>query len=541
MNKTAARLRSRPALESLEDAVRLLRRAPATVLVLHFLGSAPCMLYAVYFYTDLSRSPFAAGHLLGSALTFTLLYAWMKCWQAASAAHLRAALLGQSPPRWDAARVMRLVAAQVCLHPFGLVVRAIAGTLLVPWVWAATFCQNVSVLGDGTAGPGEVAASAWREALRWPGRAHALAGFLALFGFFIFVNLLATLAAVPLLLKSLFGIETVFSHYLLGLFNPVTFVAVFAMTYLLLDPLRKAAIVMRCFHGRSLRTGEDLAARMQDVRRTSLAAVAALAATFLCGPLAAPIARAAEPVAHVEPAPLDRSIDDVLDQREFTWRAGRVKPREIDPAQLSAFGKWLRDAGAWIERMGWKLGRVLKRWIESWRDRRGDSSRNGDGSSWFGSVQTWFWIVLAVTLVLLALLLVRRRRRSLVVAAEAVAAAAAPDLRDETVTADQLPEEGWLRLAAELLDRGEFRLALRAFYLAGLAHLGGKNLLQLARHKSNRDYDRELRRRARTRDDLLAAFDLNLAAFERSWYGDHAVTPETLQAVAGNLERIRAC
>ena len=74
---------------------------------------------------------------------------------------------------------------------------------------------------------------------------------------------------------------------------------------------------------------------------------------------------------------------------------------------------------------------------------------------------------------------------------------AVPDLNEESVTADQLPEDGWLQLARELMERGELRLALRASYLAGLAHLGHRELIHLARHKSNRDYDRELHRRAR--------------------------------------------
>ena len=71
----------------------------------------------------------------------------------------------------------------------------------------------------------------------------------------------------------------------------------------------------------------------------------------------------------------------------------------------------------------------------------------------------------------------------------------APDIADENVRADQLPEDGWTKLARELLERGEFRLAMRAFYLASLSHLAARNLISIARFKSNRDYERELRRR----------------------------------------------
>ena len=116
-----------------------------------------------------------------------------------------------------------------------------------------------------------------------------------------------------------------------------------------------------------------------------------------------------------------------------------------------------------------------------------------------------------------------------------------PDLRSDDIVADHLPEDGWLKLARELMEQGELRLALRASYLAGLAHLGHRQLITIARHKSNFDYERELRRRARTRDELLSAFDENLDAFERAWYGLHEVTRDTLGGFNANLERIRAC
>src|ERR1700733_8371753 len=99
---------------------------------------------------------------------------------------------------------------------------------------------------------------------------------------------------------------------------------------------------------------------------------------------------------------------------------------------------------------------------------------------------------------------IRNRRKSAIVAAEAIQSA--PDLRDENVGADQLPEDGWTKLARELLAKGELRLALRAFYLASLAHLADRNLINLARFKSNRDYERELRWRAHALPALVGVF-----------------------------------
>ena len=108
-----------------------------------------------------------------------------------------------------------------------------------------------------------------------------------------------------------------------------------------------------------------------------------------------------------------------------------------------------------------------------------------------------------------------------------------PDIQDENVGADQLPGDGWMKLARELLERGELRLALRAFYLASLAHLAARNLISIARFKSNREYERELRRRGHSFPDLLAVFGDNLASFERIWYGLHEANRELVEPVRG--------
>jgi hypothetical protein len=117
---------------------------------------------------------------------------------------------------------------------------------------------------------------------------------------------------------------------------------------------------------------------------------------------------------------------------------------------------------------------------------------------------------------------------------------AVPDVSDENIGAEQLPEDGWIQLGRELMERGELRLALRAFYLAGLAHLAGRSLVTLARFKSNLDYERELARRGHAFPGLPEVFRENVSVFDRVWYGAHAVTPGTVEQFTQNLDRIRA-
>ncbi|HMT06971.1 MAG TPA: DUF4129 domain-containing protein [Pyrinomonadaceae bacterium] len=73
--------------------------------------------------------------------------------------------------------------------------------------------------------------------------------------------------------------------------------------------------------------------------------------------------------------------------------------------------------------------------------------------------------------------------------------------------------------AEELARRGELRLAVRKGYIAVLCELADRRLIGLARHKTNRDYVREVRNRESLKQDLSGL----TTRFERHWYGDQIV------------------
>jgi hypothetical protein len=123
-----------------------------------------------------------------------------------------------------------------------------------------------------------------------------------------------------------------------------------------------------------------------------------------------------------------------------------------------------------------------------------------------------------------------------VLAARAVTATA-PDLRDENVQAAQLPVDGWLALAREQAARGEWRLALRAVYLATLARLAAEGFISLAKFKTNMDYEREVRRRALSREEISAAFSLRRREFEDVWYGRAEPAEANVRAWMAEMER----
>ncbi len=535
----------RPASDLLEEAVRLLRAAPASAWLAYFIGTVPCMLGALYFLADMSRSAYASERLIGSSGALAGVWLWMKCWQAVFTCRLRAELLLLDPPHWTAGRVARLALSQIALQPAGLVLRPLALLLTIPYVWTATFFQNVTVLGDGE--PGGLWAlgrRAFAQCLLWPLQAHLATSLLTGFGFFVWLNIGIAMFVVPQLAKMFFGVESQFTQHPSGLLNPTFFAASIAALYLCLDPLRKAVNVLRCFYGSSLRSGADLAVQLKAVRQPA-AHVATLAASFFLflGTLGAGSAHAAmkeEP--KVSPTELSQSLDDVLERREYAWRAPRERQTQVE--DTSWFGKLRKDFSEWVEKSATKIGRWFSRTtkkIVDWLfpDKDFKAKDPGGFLSWFSNVRVIFVTLLVVAAIVLIVMLTRRRLPFSAAQAEPVAPV--PDLNEEHVTADQLPEDGWLQLARELMQSGQFRLALRASYLAGLAHLGHRELIRLAKYKSNRDYDRELQRRARANPELLTAFDRNLLAFERGWYGEHEVTSETLGDFSQNLERIRAC
>jgi hypothetical protein len=260
----------------------------------------------------------------------------------------------------------------------------------------------------------------------------------------------------------------------------------------------------------------------------------------------APITRAANsapaPAApqQVSPTELNRAIDEVIQQRKYTWRMPREKLAEEPAGEEGLIARFFKS-----------IGRMFRTAIRNTLEWLGNLLRKLFGNRTFSPNSTFDWIMLsqmllyvlfAAVLSTVAFLLYRmwqnRRRQPQILQTEAIQPV--PDLTDENVGADQLPEDGWTKLARELLARGEYRLALRAFYLASLAHLAERNLISLTRFKSNHDYELELSRRAHSFPNLLQVFGENVGAFDRVWYGTHEASDELVAQFASNVERLKA-
>ena len=246
---------------------------------------------------------------------------------------------------------------------------------------------------------------------------------------------------------------------------------------------------------------------------------------------------------------IEDAVKKTLQQEKYAWRLPREKIATDDIARKSWLGSVFASVGDTLA--DWM--RSVRDWfrgVRDWLDRHFAPKQRavGHGGSrnfdWAGMFRWFAYAMLVIAGAALALLAVRLWRhggwRSRVVVTAAVVSAH-PDLNDENVTAAQLPEDEWLKLAREMLDRGDLRLALRALYLATLAHLAAREIVSIARFKSNRDYESEVNRRARGRPELLAAFSANVSSFDCAWYGLYDVTADALARFQSNFERIRAC
>jgi hypothetical protein len=423
---------------------------------------------------------------------------------------------------------------------------------LLPFPWVYAFYQNITALADGEpGGTATLLKKSWKQAALWPRQNHIVLAILIVFGFYVFLDWTTVCFILPQLVKILFGIESDFTKSPFSMLNTTFFAAMSGLTYLCIDPILKTIYALRCFYGESLKSGEDLKAELKPFTVAPRPLAAVLVILFSLATAAPANAADTDTIASAVAPPiskqivsspdLDHAINQTIHERKFIWRM----PREKTVAPDS-------DEGV-IERFFDNVGKMLRHWARAtlnWlqdlfdkfsRHKPTVSTPETSGYGWIMSLQLLLYGLVAAVLAVLAIFLYRlwrgRRRSPKAVASEPIQPV--PDLTDENVRADQLPEDGWTKLARELLERGEFRLAMRAFYLASLSHLAARNLINIARCKSNREYERELHRRAHSFPNLISVFGDNISVFERIWYGMHEVNLDSVNQFAANVEKIK--
>jgi len=571
-----------------EEALHLVRSAPPACLVAYYLGSIPFVMTLLYFWADMSYSAYAHYHRASGALFVAVAFAWMKAWQTVYARRLLALVREEPAPQWSFRRLMHLTATQAFLHAAGFLMLIPSLLTVIPFLYVYGFLQNISILGDGEhRSVSALSQQSWEHAKQWPQQSFfviwllspvlVLVGLLAylvllpvftatvpeswtflysvLFrlsllilcplGFAVTLNLEIVLVLIPELGRMFLGIQSTSLQSGLMYDSTLMSAAVGGMAYLLMDPLVKAAFVLRCFYWESRETGADLRVALRRIVRTGcLVLVAGLAVLCAAGPARAQENPApqeeAEAELSVDADTLERAIAETLEHDIYRWRQPRVTPEHSEENDALApvreailnFFKRLRDV---LQKAVEAIARFI-RWLIP------DAPPNLRGSfGWLGGARfllTALLIVLLAALVFFLVMLVFRSWRPKA-REETEAVAVEVDIEDENVSAADLPESGWLAMARDFLDKNEPRLALRALFLGGLALLGRTNFIRIAKGKSNREYQRELARRAHAAPGLLETFSDGMSVFESVWYGTRRVTPPDVLQFAEKQDRLR--
>lgn len=535
-------------VELLEESVYLLRQAPAGLFFIYYMGTAPFIIGLLYFWADMSRSASGYQYNAAASLAMAGLFFWMKYCQSVFTQKLHDHIRGGQTRRFSFLKTIRTLPVQAFVHASGLFILPVALIAAFPFAWVYAFYQNATVLGlEDPKGLKDLCGKSWRQAQIQSKQNNLIIMILFLFGLFIFLNIASAVLLVPQLVKSLLGIETFFTILNVHILNTTFLAAVAGVTFLCIDPIVKGVYTLRCFYGISRRTGEDLRVSLALLKPIGRMAVI-LALLLTAAALDGGAVQAAQNPAPAGPGSisggeLDKAIKDVMKRREFTWRMPRDKAPEMEKAKgpIGQFLEWtsekindsLKAIGDWV--------RKFRRWMASQKPQPSVKPGSGDsGSGWAAIPKLLLYILSFIVISILILLIVKTVRSAaggVTVKAEAVADAK-PDLTDEDVSADQLPEEGWMALANELMEKGSLRLALRALYLATLSKLSELEIITIAKYKSNRDYELELARRTTSVQEIRELFADNVRLFDRAWYGRYEVMKPDIEYFVRNQEKI---
>ena len=192
----------------------------------------------------------------------------------------------------------------------------------------------------------------------------------------------------------------------------------------------------------------------------------------------------------------DRSKDqDKQKLAEILLREEYQKPKVKEE---SLFAKWLREFLEW-------LARVFPR-----------PESAPSVSSGFGSVQFWLQVLIFALIIGLVGFLIYKLAPALFGKFAAKATKSKQDrvILGERIGADASASD--LFTEAEQLARdGNLRAAIRKSYIALLCDLSDRKIVRLARHKTNRDYLRDVRKN----DGLYENVAGLTRNFETNWYG----------------------
>lgn len=505
----------------LEEATGLLRAIPARSWILWLGGTLPFTWLLIDFLMEMSHSAFSDERIVTRSLLLALLFVVKHVAQGVFSHDCLQVLRGDRVTLPPAAALARLALVQTALQPLRLPALMVSSVAVIPFPWVAAFTRNVGL--SALERERGFVREAWGLG-RGDTRAHSVALLiLSLCWILLFFNLLVLWFVVPMLLKSFFGLETEFTRLAARLLNATTILVTGILTFTALEPAGGALAAVRAFYAKARTGGEDLRGALRRMAAGVMVGIVLLGVS--AGPVPAQEKR-------LDPVTLDRQIDDVLREPEFAWRMPKDERPPGDDSWLRSLFQTIADWLQWLYDFYRKLFPAEV-----------PSADPGVGM-WNVDPQLLRWAmiaaaVLAAACVVMVLLSRRGTLKKKAEAAPEAVAAKVVDLADENVSAEQLVEDEWLRMADSFAAKGEFRLAMRALHLAGLRYLGEKGWVTLQPSKTGMEYGRELARRLRDVPPALDGYRDGLRQYEGVWYGFGTAEAESYQSLRATWEAMR--
>ncbi|WFB36769.1 DUF4129 domain-containing protein [Kiritimatiellota bacterium B12222] len=523
-------------LELCEQAIHVLKQSPARAWLWYFLGTLPFFLTLTYYLTALSESTLAEEMNFSGAVPVTFAYLWMKTCQSKFSIHLWQAL-GENIPEPSARK--GLTWRQLTYQPFGLFLVPLSRFLILPYPLTSAFFQNLSVC-EALKRSRNISPlhSAWSFANQAQMKSFTFLSFLkpALF-FLVGLNWLIMFAATPFIAYSITGIENPIVRSPGAIMTVVFWMSVWMCTYITVDPVLKTFYLLRCAHLDARQTGRDL---LQELREISLQVTSRTSLLLLLGFLAFfPPSR----LEAANTADLDQSIEKVSQREHFMWRM----PRDVIEEQTQAdsgFRQWLEDQlqslSDWIEANAEAIAEWFRKIFHRPDPQEINSPDFNFDWSFSGIAKVLLLLLLAGLIIATVILLINAWRGPKRLKDDTLSDAPdapTPDITDEDILATEMPMDGWLDLTRDFQAKGEWRMAMRALFLAFLSRLAERRLVIVHRSKSNREYEKEISTRGNTDLSLLPFFHKFRKAFESVWYGDYPALPEDVQEFQTWLEK----